>query len=28
LLLIKCVLVWLGVSLMVRAFQMQNRPAA
>jgi protein-S-isoprenylcysteine O-methyltransferase Ste14 len=27
-LLTKCVLVWLGVSLVVRAFQMQNQPAA
>lgn len=27
-LLTKCLLVWLGVSLVVRAFRMQNRPAA
>jgi uncharacterized membrane protein len=27
-LLTKCVLVWLGVSLVVRALPMQNRPAA
>ena len=27
-LLTKCVLIWLGVSLIVRALQMQNRPAA